>query len=214
MNNEEANTIHCSEPSACEQATPITSNNVRARKTIKKKATMQRKTNKCSVGKKMMRGDNLKRHLIAKHSVILNSNQVIKAAHPYKDYHKSVACSVCCKVVRGDYLKKHIATKHKDVLSATDTAKKQSTTNEKKSFAAFDRKVASSTTCAMKTVTNMLHLAFKNIHDETVAFLESQGDDDASKRATNILASIEERLTNMLDEEFNRVANLLIIGHY
>ena len=41
-----------------------------------------------------------------------------------------------------------------------------------------------------------------------------QGDDDASKRATNVLASIEERLTNMFDEEFNRVANLHIIGHY
>ena len=211
MNNEEAD--NCSQPSACEQATPIASNSVRARKTIKKTTTKQRKTNKCGVCKKMMRGECLKRHLIKKHSTIPNSNQVRKVvwdARPYKDYHKSTACSVCGKVMRCDYLKKHMIAKHKDVLSTAGAVEKQSILNGKTSFSAYDRKVNSSTSCTLTTVTSALHWAFKHIHDETVTILERNGERDASKRITNLLVPIEEQLTIKIDNDINRVANLLI----
>ena len=137
MNNKEAD--NCSQPSACEQATPIASNSVRARKTTKKTTTKQRKTNKCGVCKKMMRGECLKRHLIAKHSTIPNSNRVKKVvwdARPYKDYHKSTACSACGKVMRDDNIKRHTIAKHKDVLSTVGAVKKQSISNRKTSFSA------------------------------------------------------------------------------
>ena len=211
MNNKEAD--NCSQPSACEQATPIASNSVRARKTIKKPTTKQRKTNKCGVCKKMVRGDSLKRHLIKKHSTIPNSNQVKKVvwdARPYKDYHKSTACNVCGKVMRSDYLKKHMIAKHKDV-NTTGPVKKQSTPNGKTSFSAYDRKVNSSTSCALTTVTSALHWAFKHIHDETVTILERNGERDASKRITNLLVPVEEELANMIDQELFRVANRLIL---
>ena len=201
-------------PSTCKQATPIASNSVRASKTIKKPTTMQRKTNKCGVCKKMMRSDSLKRHLIKKHSTILTSNQVKKVvwdARPYKDYHKSTTCSVCGKVMRSDYLKKHMIAKHQDVLSTVDAVKKQSTPNGKTSFSAYDRKVNSSTSCALTTVTSALHWAFKHIHDETVTILERNGERDASKRITNLLVPVEEELANMIDQELFRVANVLIL---
>ena len=56
-----------------------------------------------------------------------------------------------------------------------------------------------------------LHWAFKHVHDETVTFLECNGERDASKRITNLLVPIEEQLANMLDQKFNRVANVLIL---
>ena len=211
MNSEEAD--NCSQPSACEQATPIASNSVRARKTIKKSTTKQHNMNKSGVCKKMMRGKCLKRHLIKKHSTIPNSNQVRKVvwdARPYKDYHKSTACNVCGKVMRSDYLKKHMIAKHKDV-NTTGPVKKQSTPDGKTSFSAYDRKVNSSTSCALTTVTSALHWAFKHIHDETVTILERNGERDASKRITNLLVPIEEQLTIKIDNDINRVANLLIL---
>ena len=67
------------------------------------------------------------------------------------------------------------------------------------------------TSCASTTVASALHWAFKHVHDETVLFLESNGERDASKRIKNILVPIEEQLANMLDQEFNRVANVLIL---
>ena len=162
----------------------------------------------------MMRGECLKRHLIKKHSTIPNSNQVKKVvwdARPYKDYHKSTTCSACGKVMRSDYLKKHMIAKHQDVLSTVDAVKKQSTPNGKTSFSAYDRKVNSSTSCALTTVTSALHWAFKHIHDETVTILERNGERDASKRITNLLVPIEEQLTIKLDNDINCVANLLIL---
>ena len=234
MNNEEAD--KCSQPCACEQATPIASNSVRARKTIrpstckqavpiasnsvrarktiKKTTTKQRNMNKCGVRKKMMRGECLKRHMIRKHLTVPNSNQVKKVvwdARPYKDYHKSTTCSACGKVMRSDNLKKHMIAKHKDVLSTADAVKKQSILNGKTSFSVYDRKVNSSTSCALTTVTSALHWAFKHIHDETVTILERNGERDASKRITNLLVPIEEQLTIKLDNDINRVANLLIL---
>ena len=107
-----------------------------------------------------------------------------------------------------------MSDKHKDILSTTDAAKKQSRKNKKVSFNAYDRKVTSAASCALTTVTSALRWAFKNIRDETKPILERNGERDASKRTTNVLAPVEKQLTNMLDEEFNRVANRLIIGHY
>ena len=77
--------------------------------------------------KKMMYGSSLKRHMVRKHSRILNSNQAKKVVwdeQPLKDYRKSVACSVCCKVIRSGYLKKQMATKHNDVLSTANDLKR------------------------------------------------------------------------------------------
>ena len=57
----------------------------------------------------------------------------------------------------------------------------------------------------------MKSVTFKHIHDETVTFLENKGDCDASERTTNLLAPVEEKLTNILEQEFNCVANRLIL---
>ena len=221
MDNEEANTNNCSESTVSEQATPIASNNVRARKTIKKTTTIQRKKNKCGVCKKMMHGSSLKRHMIRKHSTILNSNQIKKVVcdeRPLKDYRKSVACSVCKKTMRSDYLKKHMTAKHNDVLNTaehqmkpSDAYANKSATNGKMLYKSYDRKVTNATSCASTTMASALHWAFKHVHDETATFLESNGEREASKRITNLLAPIEEQLANMLDQEFNRVANVLIL---
>ena len=104
-----------------------------------------------------------------------------------------------------------MAKKHKDVLSTADAVKKQSTTNGKTIFNVYDQKVTSATSCALTTVTSALHWAFKNIHDETVTILERNGERDASKRITSLLVPIEEQLTIKLDNDINRVANLLIL---
>ena len=69
--------------------------------------------------------------------------------------------------------------------------------------------MTNATSGALKTVTSVLHWAFKHVHDEPVTFLESNGEREASKRITNLLVPIEEQRANMLDQEFNRVANLL-----
>ena len=214
MSDVEANSMNCSELSACDQATPIAvEDEVKAEKTIKKVANRNRnKANKCSVCKKVMRSDTVKRHMIAKHSGTLNSNlvkKVIRDARSYKDYHKSTACSACGKVMRDDNIKRHMIAKHKDVFSTVDAVKKQSILNGKTSFSAYDRKVNSSTSCALTTVTSALHWAFKHIHDETVTILERNGERDASKRITNLLVPIEEQLTIKIDNDINRVANLL-----
>ena len=216
MSDVEANPMNCNELSACDQATPIAvEDEVKAEKTIKKVASRNRnKANKCSVCKKVMRSDTVKRHMIAKHSGILKSNLVKKViwnARPYKDYHKSTACSVCGKVMRSDNLKKHMIAKHKHGLKTAGAVKKQSIPNGKRSFSAYDRKVNSSTSCALTTVTSALHWAFKHIHDETVTILERDGDRDASKRITNLLVPVEEELANMLDEKLFHVANVLIL---
>ena len=216
MSDVEANSMNCSELSACDQATPIAvEDEVKAEKTIKKVANRNRnKANKCSVCKKVMRSDTVKRHMIAKHSETLNSNlfkKVIRDARSYKDYHKSTACSACGKVMRDDNIKRHMIAKHKDVFSTVDAVKKQSILNGKTSFSAYDRKVNSSTSCALTTVTSALHWAFKHIHDETVTILERNGERDASKRITNLLVPIEEQLTIKIDNDINRVANLLIL---
>ena len=144
--------------------------------------------------------------MIAKHSGILNSNLVKNVTS-----HKSTACSVCGKVMRSDYLKKHTIANHKHGLKTAGAVKKQSIPNGKTSFSAYDRKVNSSTSCALATVTSALHWAFKHVHDETVTFLERNGERDASKRITNLLVPIEEQLTIKLDNDINRVANLLIL---
>ena len=216
MSDVEANSMNCSELSACDQATPIAvEDEVKAEKTIKKVANRNRnKANKCSVCKKVMRSDTVKRHMIAKHSGTLNSNlvkKVIRDARSYKDYHKSTACSVCGKVMRSDYLKKHMIAKHKHVLRTTGAVKKQSIPNGKTSSSAYDRKVNSSTSCALATVTSALHWAFKHVHDETVTLLKRNGERDASKRITNLLVPVEEELANMIDQELFRVANVLIL---
>ena len=74
--------------------------------------------------------------------------------------------------------------------------------------------MTSATSCALTTVTSGLLWAFKNVQDKTMPILKRNGERDASKRTTNVLAPVEKQLTNMLDEEFNYVANRLIIGHY
>ena len=158
----------------------------------------------------MMRGDSLKRHMIRKHSAILNSNQV-RDAQLRKDYHKTVACSACSKTNRSKYLKKHMIAKHKGVLSTTGSVNKQPTTNGNMSFNTFDRKVTTSAERAIKTVTNTLNWAFKHIHDEAVACLESKGCDNDFKRTANILAPVGKKLNNMIEQETNRVTNRLIL---
>ena len=215
MSNEEVKAISSNKPSACGSTIPPTSDSVRTKKVAKKTVNSNRnKANKRSVCKKMMRSGTVKRHVISKHSGILNSDQVKKViwdARPYKDYHKSTACSVCGKVMRSDNLKKHMIAKHQDVLSTIGAVKKQSILNGKTSFGAYDRNVNSSTSCALTTVTSALHWAFKHIHDETVTILERNGERDASKRITNLLVPIEEQLTIKIDNDINRVANLLIL---
>ena len=113
--------------------------------------------------------------------------------------------------MRDDNIKRHMNARHKDVLSTTDAVKKQSTTNGKTIFNVYDQKVASATSCALTTVTSALHWAFKHIHDETVTILERNGERDASKRITSLLMPIEEQLTIKLNNDINRVANLLIL---
>ena len=51
-----------------------------------------------------------------------------------------------------------------------------------------------STACAMKTVTDTLHSAFKDIHDEIASMFETKGIVDASERVTNVLAPVEEKI--------------------
>ena len=215
MSYEEVKTISCNKQSACDSTIPTTSDSARAKKVMKKTVNNNRnKANKCSVCKKVMRSDTVKRRMISKHSRVLNSNQLKKViwdARPYKDYHKSTACSVCGKVMRDDNIKRHMNARHKDVLSTTDAVKKQSTTNGKTIFNVYDQKVASATSCALTTVTSALHWAFKHIHDETVTILERNGERDASKRTTSLLMPIEEQLTIKLNNDINRVANLLIL---
>ena len=216
MSDVEANSMNCSELSACDQATPIAvEDEVKAEKTIKKVANRNRnETNKCSVCKKTTRGDNLKRHIIRKHSAIPNSNQiknVVRGALSRKDYHKTVECSACSKTTRNKYLKKRLIAKHKDVWSTTGAVKKQSTTNGNMSFNSFDRKVTTSAECAIKTVTNTLNWAFKHIHDEAAACLESKGCGNDFKRKLNILAPVGKKLNNMIEQETNRVTNRLIL---
>ena len=120
--------------------------------------------------------------------------------------------------MRSDYLKKHITAKHNDVLNTAEHQMKPSdayaikpATNKKILYKSYVRKVTAATLCALTTVTSALHSAFKHVHDETVTFLESNGERKASKRITNLLVPIEEQLANMLDQEFNSVANVLIL---
>ena len=206
--------ISSNKPSACGYTIPLTPDSVQNKKVAKKTVNSNRKkAKKRSVCKKMMHSGTVKRHVISKHSGILNSDQVKKViwdARPYKDYHKSTACSVCGNVMRDDNIKRHMIAKHKDVLSTIGAVNKQSISNRKTSFG-YDRKVTSSTSCALTTVTSALHWAFKHIHDETVTILERNGERDASKRITNLLVPIEEQLTTKIDNDINRVANLLIL---
>ena len=222
MNNEEVPAINSNEQPACDSTIPSTSDSVRAKKFIKKTTVInRRKTSKCSVCKKTMHGNSLKRHMIRKHSAILNNNQVKKVVwdeRPLKDYHKSVSCSVCKKTMRSDHLKRHITAKHNDVLNTTEHQMKPSdvftckpATSGKVYCKSYDRKVTNATSFALTTVTSALHWAFKHVHDETVTFLERSGERDASKRITNLLVPVEEYLANMADEELFRIANVLIL---
>ena len=222
MSNEEVQAINNNEQSACDSTTPATSNSIRAKKFTKKPTvTYRRKTSQCSVCKMTMRSDSVKLHLIRKHPGVLNSNQVKKViwgTRCRKDYRKSVSCSVCKKTMRSDYLKKHMKAKHNDVLNTAEHQMKPSdayankpATNGKMLYKSYDRKVTNATSCASTTVASALHWAFKHVHDETVTFLESNGERDASKRITKLLVPIEEQLANMLDQEFNCVANVLIL---
>ena len=120
--------------------------------------------------------------------------------------------------MRSDYLKKHMTANHNDVLNTveqhmkpSDAYEKKPATNRKMHYKSYDRKVTNATSGALTTVTSALHWAFEHVHDETVTFLESNGEREASKRITNLLVPIEEQLANMLDQEFNRVANVLIL---
>ena len=51
----------------------------------------------------------------------------------------------------------------------------------------------------------------KHIHDETVTILERKGERDASKRITSLPIPIQKQLIIKLDNDINRVANLLIL---
>ena len=161
-----------------------------------------------------MRIDSVKRYLIRKHPGVLNSNQVKKVIWGTQcriDHHNLVSCSLCKKTMRSDYLKKHMTAKHNDVLNTAEQQMKpsdayayKSATNGKMLYNLHDRKVTAATSCALTTVTSAFF-------DEAVTFLESNGQCNASKRITNLLVPIEEQLANMLDQEFNRVANVLIL---
>ena len=222
MNNEEVSAMNNNEQSACDSTIPATSDSVRAKKFTKKTDVInRRKRSKCSVCKKTMRSDSVKRHLIRKHSGVLNSNQVKKViwgTQCCKDYHKSVSCNVCKKTMRSDHLKRHITAKHNDVLNTvehqmkqTDVFESKPATNGKIHSKSYDRKVTNATSFALTAVTSALHWAFKHVHDETVTLLERNGERDASKRITNLLVPIEEQLTIKIDNDINRVANLLIL---
>ena len=93
-----------------------------------------------------------------------------------------------------------MSANRKDGLSTADAVKKQSTKNKKMSFNAYDRKVTFAASCALTTVSSALPWAFKSIHEETKPILERNGESDASKRTTNVLAPVEKQLTNMLDK--------------
>ena len=88
MSNEEVQAINISEQSACDSTIPATSGSARAKKVIKKTVNSNRKkANKCSVCKKLICSDTVKRHMISKHSRVLNSNQLKKViwdARPYR----------------------------------------------------------------------------------------------------------------------------------
>ena len=222
MNNEEVSAMNNNEQSACDSTIPATSDSVRAKKFTKKTDVInRRKRSKCSVCKKTMRSDSIKRHLIRKHSGVLNSNQVKKViwgTRCRKDYHKSVSCGVCKKTMRSDHLKRHITAKHNDVLNTvehqmkpTDVFASKPATNGKIHCKSYDRKVTNATSFALTAVTSALHWAFKHVHDETVTLLERNGERDASKRITNLLVPVEEELANMIDQELFRVANVLIL---
>ena len=171
MTNEEMQATNISEQSACDSTIQATSNSIRARKFTKKPTVInRRKTSKCSVCKKTMRSDHLKRHITAKHNDVFNT-----AEHHMKP---------------------------------SDAYANKPATNGKMPYKSYDRKVTNATSCASTTVASALHWAFKHVHDETVMFLESDGEREASKRITNLLVLIEEQLANMLDQEFNRVANV------
>ena len=113
--------------------------------------------------------------------------------------------------MRDDNIKRHMNARHKDVLSTVGAVKKQSTTNGKTIFNVYDQKTTNATSCALTTVTSALRWAFKHIHDETVTILERNGERDASRRITSLLMPIEKQLTIKLDNDINRVANLLIL---
>ena len=120
-NNNEANSVKCDEKPCCKHATQMVSNGKKPTTILKKMSS--RNTYKCSVCKKVMRGNNLKRHMFARHSNVLNNDQVknvVWAKRSRKDYHKPVTCSVCRKVFRNDNLKRHMIAKHKDVLNAVE----------------------------------------------------------------------------------------------
>ena len=219
MSNEEVQAISNNEQSACDSTMPPFSNGIRAKKFTKKPTFInQRKTSKCSVCKKTIRHDNVK-HL--KHSGVLNSNQVKKViwrTRCRKDYHKSVSCIVCKKTMRSDYLNKHMTARHNSVLNAAEHQMKPSDAYVNKPaknvtmiYKSYDRKVTNATSCGLTTVASALHWVFTHVHDDTVTFLECNRERDASERITNLLEPIEEQLANMLDQKFNRVANVLIL---
>ena len=153
----------------------------------------------CKVCLRVMRSDNLKRHMRLMHASRLISVR------------KQVPCSVCDKVMRYDHLKRHMDAKHAPLSLSIkpSTMKKCAIRSMKRKRApklpemssAFDGKskpedvkVMFSTACAMKTVTDTLHGAFKDIHDEIASMFETKGIVDASERVTNVLAPVEEKI--------------------
>ena len=111
-----------------------------------------------------------------------------------------------------------MTAKHNDVsntaehqMKPCDAYANKPSTNGKMLCKSYDRKVTNATSCASTTVASALHWAFKHVHYETVKFLESNGERNASKRITKLLVPIEEQLANMLNQEFNRVANVILM---
>ena len=144
-----------------------------------------------------------------------------------------IACKVCGKIMREDNLRRHMNTKHAKATTKRVgklSARRKPTAMKKSLIRSMKRKRASkfpdssndfggkypskfeevrmmsSTECAMKTMTNTLHGAFKHIHDETAQFLEKIGIVDASGRVTNVLAPIEEKIAMDLQQKIWQAA--------
>ena len=153
-----------------------------------------------------------------------------KSSAVSKNYHKQVSCSVCGMTTRDDHVKRHMSAKHVEAplsVRVKPTAMKKCVIRSmkrkrapklpdtvsgfvgKSSSKPEEVKVMFSTACAMKTVTDTLHWAFKHIHDETASIFGMKGIDDASERVTNVLAPIEEQIAMNLQQHICHVVDEL-----
>lgn len=136
--------------------------------------------------------------------------------------HKAKTCKVCGKDVRDDHLSRHMKAKHAKptamkknmiwLMKREHAPKLSNSTNEfsgKSPSQPEEVRVMYSTACAMKTVTDALHWAFKHVHDETAPLFEMKGLADASGRVTSVLAPIEEKIATALQQDIFRAANEL-----